>query len=368
VLALSIGGSHALPSSPRSKAAKAKAALVHPGASKDGTKASVVRLQKKNFWLDKKNAGIRGDVDSATEKAAATRRAMKAAPKPAPVSPLPTSKAKYTGPGASNAPWRTIADIQGDQVGGRAGQAVAMSDDGSVVAFRMPGFVDPVTEINYGATRVYAKNEQEDWVQRGEDILGTGMHNHWEDQNVALSGDGNVVAYGLPHGHFDGADRAGSLRAFQWNVKDQRWQRKGSDKHEGMALESQLPGESSDLYVGWSISLDYTGDTVAFGLPGIWAWHKEIPLSVNEAVDPDALTEAQVLRIKRETEFMGAVRIFHWTYAASGSVVGGHWAEKGSQLGGLSQSTWKTTPPATSTSTRARACSSAPTATCLPLA
>ena len=336
VLALSISGSNALPSSPRSKAAKAKAALVHPGASKDGTKASVVRLQKKNFWLDKKNAGIRGDVDSATEKAAATRRAMKAAPKPAPVSPLPTSKAKYTGPGASNAPWKTIADIQGDQVGGRAGQAVAMSDDGSVVAFRMPGFVDPVTEINYGATRVYAKNEQEDWVQRGEDILGTGMHNHWEDQNVALSGDGNVVAYGLPHGHFDGADRAGSLRAFQWNVKDQRWQRKGSDKHEGMALESQLPGESSDLYVGWSISLDYTGDTVAFGLPGIWAWHKEIPLSVNEAVDPDALTEAQVLRIKRETEFMGAVRIFHWTYAASGSVVGGHWAEKGSQLGGLS--------------------------------
>jgi len=54
------------------------------------------------------------------------------------------------------------------------------------------------------------------------------------------------------------------------------------------------------------------------------------------AVDPDDLTEAQVLRIKTETEFMGAVRVFHWTYAASGSVVGGHWAEKGTQLGGLS--------------------------------
>ena len=109
---------------------------------------------------------------------------------------------------------------------------------------------------------------------------------------------------------------------FQWNTRDQRWQRKGSDKHEGEALESQMPGESGDLYVGWSISLDYTGDTVAFGLPGIWAWHKEIPLSVNVAQDPEELTEAQVLRIKQETEFMGAVRVFHWTYAPSGSVVG----------------------------------------------
>ena len=123
---------------------------------------------------------------------------------------------------------------------------------------------------------------------------------------------------------------------FQWNTRDQRWQRKGSDKHEGEALESQMPGESGDLYVGWSIALDYTGDTVAFGLPGIWAWHKEIPLSVNVAQDPEELTEAQVLRIKQETEFMGAVRVFHWTYAPSGSVVGGHWSEKGTQLAGLS--------------------------------
>ena len=351
VLALSIGGSHALPSNARSKAAKAKAALVH--ASKDGTessvrlrsKSSLKQAAKRNLWQDKYEASIKVDsakqVDSAKERAAATRRAMKAAPKPAmkaaPVAPLPeVQKAKYIGQGATDAPWKTIADIQGDQVGGRAGQAVAMSDDGNVVAFRMPGYVDPVTNINYGATRVYAKNEQEDWVQRGEDILGTGMHNHWEDQNVALSGDGNVVAYGLPHGHFDGADRAGSLRAFQWNVKDERWQRKGSDKHEGLALESQLPGEAADLYVGWSISLDYTGDTVAFGLPGIWAWHKEIPLSVNVAQDPDELSYAEVLRIKTETEFMGAVRVFHWHYAPSGSVVGGNWAEKGTQLAGLS--------------------------------
>jgi len=349
VLALSVGGSHALPSNAASKAAKAKAALVQPGASKDGTKASVrlhgqsspKQTTKRNLWQDKYMASIKGDkVDPAKEKAAATRQAIKDHPTPArtaaPVDPLHTSQAKYVGPGATNEPWKTIADIQGDQVGGRAGQAVAMSDDGNVVAFRMPGYVDPETNINYGATRVYAKNEQEDWVQRGEDILGTGMHNHWEDQNVALSGDGNVVAYGLPHGHFDGVDRAGSLRAFQWNVKDSRWQRKGSDKHEGLASESQLPGEASDLYVGWSISLDYKGDTVAFGLPGIWAWHREIPLSVNAAVDPDELSYEQVLKVKSETEFMGAVRVFHWTYAASGSVVGGHWAEKGTQLAGLS--------------------------------
>ena len=57
---------------------------------------------------------------------------------------------------------------------------------------------------------------------------------------------------------------------------------------------------------------------------------------MNVAQDPEELTEAQVLRIKQETEFMGAVRVFHWTYAPSGSVVGGHWSEKGTQLAGLS--------------------------------
>ena len=217
VLALSIGGSHALPSNAASRAAKAKAALVHEKQARLHSESSKERARRKgpeNLWLDKMKAKARGEVDPAVEKAEAKRRAMKAAPKPAPQAPnpqapnpgpLPTSNAKYTGPGSLGHPWKTIADIQGDQIGGRAGQAVAFSDDGSVVAFRMPGFVDPVTNINFGVTRVYAKDENEDWVQRGEDILGTGMHNHWEDQNVALSGDGNVVAYGLPHGHFDGA-------------------------------------------------------------------------------------------------------------------------------------------------------------------
>lgn len=212
VLALSIGGSHALPSNAASRAAKAKAALVHEKQARLHSESSKERARRKgrdNLWLDKMKAKARGQVDPAVEKAEAKRRAMKAAPKPAPQAPnpgpLPTSNAKYTGPGSSAHPWKTIADIQGDQIGGRAGQAVAFSDDGNVVAFRMPGFVDPVTNINFGVTRVYAKDENEDWVQRGEDILGTGMHNHWEDQNVALSGDGNVVAYGLPHGHFDGA-------------------------------------------------------------------------------------------------------------------------------------------------------------------
>ena len=385
-LALSIGCSLALPSNAAFKAAKAKAALVQPGARKAGKKAPPVRLAEdkhRNIWQDKYMASIKnGGVDEMKEKAAAIRRAIRSQPTTAktttaPVDPVRKIKTIYDGPGFDDAPWKTIADIQGDQLGARAGQCVAMSDKGDVVAFRMPGYTateedgiavqgsnpgsnpktlldcpsntNPETRcwknkttggwikagVNLGATRIYAKNDLGDWVQRGNQILGTGMHNHWEDQNIALSGDGTVIAYGLPHGHFDGVDRAGSLRVFQYNAKDDRWQRKGSDKHEGAALESQLPGEGPDMYVGWSIALDYTGDTIAFGAPGIWAWHKEIPNTVNYPNDEDDLTYEQVLKIRATTDFEGAVRVFQWTDSGTGSVVGGNWHEKGTQLAGL---------------------------------
>ena len=365
VLALSIGCSVALPSTPAGKAAKASAALVQPGAGSDGTKAAArLRRQTKlkqdlpgNIWQDKYMASIKGGTKGDRAKkarAGKTRQAMKKssakpAPAPAPAADPAPTRSRLDAAGT----WMTVADISGGQPGARTGQACAMSDDGSVVAFRMPGYIDCKTEgdskicVNYGATRIYAKNDEGIWEQRGDEILGTGMHNHWEDQNIALSGDGSTVAYGLPHGHFDQHDRAGSLRIFKWNSANTEhskphWQRKGSDKHEGAASEGQVPGETGDLYVGWSISLDYTGDTVAFGLPGIWAWHKEEPdLSPREgdgglaSSEDDELTRAQVMKIREETEFQGAVRVFHWeNNEDSGSVVNGAWSEKGSQLGG----------------------------------
>ena len=160
-------------------------------------------------------------------------------------------------------------ELFGDELGDRAGQSVSMSDSGGQVVYRMPGWLDPpcveafgpdAPECRIGALKAYEFDYATGgWIQRGQTIPGAGHHTHFADSTVSMSGDGNTLAYGMPAGDFNGILRAGGVRVFNYNKESSMWVQMGTDHH--------LAGNQFDEETGWTVSLSFDGRVVAMGLP-----------------------------------------------------------------------------------------------------
>ena len=181
-------------------------------------------------------------------------------------------------PGDAHEKWTKMAEIKGDAPGDRAGQDVSLSRDGTVVALRLPGYKERGNET-LGSVRIFELKDKQ-WTERGEQFTGRHDHNHGSDLTVSLSGDGSVVAYGLPHATHNGNKRAGAVHIFHWNGTS--WEERGAG----------LGGDFAYQYAGQSISMSHDGSVIAFGVPstddggqlwwrGRW-WPAADP---NEAVD-----------------------------------------------------------------------------------
>ena len=168
----------------------------------------------------------------------------------------------------SHGVWQVGSMIQGDNVGDRAGQAVALSDDGKVVAIRMPGHHN-ATGHQVGVTKVFDFDGNV-WTQRGDYIEGTGHLNPWADMTVSISGDGSHVAYGLPHGHFHDVDRAGAVRVFRWEPtgrKDGEEPGKGTGVWRNKGADHLIAGYEESTFTGHDISLNVDGRVIGVGKP-----------------------------------------------------------------------------------------------------
>jgi len=110
-------------------------------------------------------------------------------------------------------------------------------------------------------------------------------------ESVALSSDGSRVAIGAPSNGGNGveADQAGHVRIYDW--RGSQWTQVGSD----------LDGEATGDWFGWSVALSSDGNRVAIGGYG-----------------SDSNT--------------GHVRVFDWT--------GGEWMQVGSNLNGNGADDW----------------------------
>jgi len=133
-------------------------------------------------------------------------------------------------------------DIDGEEAGDEVGHAVALSDDGDILAF---------AGMTYAA--VYERDESSTlgWTQVGNNIEDGTFGIYW-GENVALSGDGNILAAGTPYS----SNQAGLVRMFR---------RDPSSVLGWVQVGGNIDGESESDYFGVALALSKNGEVVAGG-------------------------------------------------------------------------------------------------------
>ena len=145
-------------------------------------------------------------------------------------------------------------DIDGEAQYDYSGWSVSLSSNGNTVAIGAP--YNNGTGSDVGHVRVYDWNGTS-WTKRGLDINGEAAGDY-SGRSVSLSSDGNTVAIGAPYNNGNGSD-SGHVRVFYWNtdITPNEWTKRGLD----------IDGEAQYDYIGSSVSLDASGNTLAIGAP-----------------------------------------------------------------------------------------------------
>lgn len=141
--------------------------------------------------------------------------------------------------------------LDGDGPGNYFGQAVACSDNGSVIAIGAQGN-DNVNGSWAGQVKVF-ENLGGVWTQIGQDILGENVDDSF-GYSVDLSGDGTIFISGSPW-NSDSLQYSGQVRVFE-NIGG-NWTQVGQD----------LFGEAANDNFGWQVSISTDGSTIAVGAP-----------------------------------------------------------------------------------------------------
>ncbi len=137
-------------------------------------------------------------------------------------------------------------DLVGDVEWNKFGTAVALSDDGTIVAIGAPGIetFDP-NKGTAGNVRVYSWNGS-NWTQLGSTLTDYGDFDLF-GAGVALSSDGIRLAVGAPR------TSAGNIQVFDWDGND--W----------VQIGSTLTGNQSGTFLGRSLFLSSDGLTLTAG-------------------------------------------------------------------------------------------------------
>ena len=149
--------------------------------------------------------------------------------------------------------WTQVGqDLNGENTNDEAGYSVALSDDGTRLAFGAP-YNNGNPGSNSGHVRVYDLSEATLWVQVGADIDGESADDK-SGWSVDLSGDGSRVAIGAPYSYDEGTLR-GHVRVYMFNGSE--WVQLGND----------IVGENDYDYFGQSVALNNEGSRLVAGTP-----------------------------------------------------------------------------------------------------
>ncbi|MCI4666787.1 MAG: T9SS type A sorting domain-containing protein [Bacteroidia bacterium] len=131
------------------------------------------------------------------------------------------------------------------------GFSVSLSSDGRRLAIGSPDYVEnSFSQIGYA--RVFEWN-QTDWEQIGSTIFGVGSFDRLGFE-VAMSGDGDHLALGMPRGGEIGLS-PGRVQILEWDNSSNDWAAMGND----------LIGDVPYSGFGGRISLSFDGDRIAVG-------------------------------------------------------------------------------------------------------
>ena len=144
-------------------------------------------------------------------------------------------------------------DIDGVFAQDKFGHALALSGNGLILAVGAPSHDNPQDDI--GRVRVYEfQLSQNDWVQIGDDILGTNLGDR-NGFSVTLDYDGNNLAVGAPDSDANGED-SGYVRTFYYD-------RGGTDNWEQVG--NDILGEATADRSGYAVSFSRSGERLAVG-------------------------------------------------------------------------------------------------------
>ena len=165
----------------------------------------------------------------------------------------------------SDSTWTQLGtDIDAEAAADYSGFSVSLSSEGNRLA-------NGAIWGNY--TRVYQWSGTA-WEQLGADIDGEQAGDQ-SGRSVSLSDDGNRLAVGAPLNNGSGSE-SGHTRIYQWSGTT--WTQLGTD----------IDGEASEDYSGWSVSLSSDGNRLAIGAPwnGISSGHVRVYLSLIHISEP----------------------------------------------------------------------------------
>uniref|UniRef100_A0A7S2UMU5 Uncharacterized protein n=1 Tax=Attheya septentrionalis TaxID=420275 RepID=A0A7S2UMU5_9STRA len=147
--------------------------------------------------------------------------------------------------------------IRGESPGDISGRSLSLSDDGSILAVGAQHNSGNGEES--GHARIFRfDNDNDDWVQMGQDLDGEDEGDHF-GRAVSLSGDGGVIAVGAHLNDGNGND-SGHVRVFKYNTDIKLWLQIGDD----------IDGEQRLDQFGWQVTLSADGHTL-----GVGAWSSE---------------------------------------------------------------------------------------------
>ena len=160
---------------------------------------------------------------------------------------------------ADSDPWTQ----KGSALSGSYNGAVALSGDGNIAAVGYPGDPNLGSAATSGAVSVYAWTSG-GWVQRGATITGAVTYG-FAGEAVALSDDGSTLVVGAP-GYCDafyGTGRLGVVNVYVWNATSSSWTQQGASLSVGANFDCfgktvALSDDGTKLAVG-SPGVDGTG-------------------------------------------------------------------------------------------------------------
>jgi len=105
------------------------------------------------------------------------------------------------------------------------GSSIELSNDGSIIAIGAPNNFENGTDDNFGFVRVF-ENQNENWVQIGEDIIADEEEDEF-GMSLDFSDDGQILAVGAPRNNESNPNGAGFVRVFR--NQDNNWIQLGED-------------------------------------------------------------------------------------------------------------------------------------------
>ena len=140
------------------------------------------------------------------------------------------------------------SDIYGDNNYDSFGQAISINGEGNVIAACSPYYSNVVAWG--GQVKVFEENNGE-WVQKGNDILGT-LEEEGLGWSVGLNNAGDIMVIGVPYNQEAGSSY-GKVLAFHFV------------NGEWVQLGNAIFGESDGDLAGWTVSINASGYTIAVG-------------------------------------------------------------------------------------------------------